>query len=138
MEFKKDYLLTPDEVKMTNEHDGCNGCAYNDYKENEWPCRFCRGTVILSSPEYKKRPDLWVAVESESNAVNHPKHYTSGSVECIDAMRAAFGADELATYCKIAAFKYIWRCDLKGGIEDIKKARFYLEKYIELKDGGEQ
>lgn len=68
-----------------------------------------------------------------SEAVNHPSHYTQGNIECIDAMEAAFGAEALATYCKIAAFKYIWRCDLKGGTEDIEKAIFYLNKYLEIK-----
>lgn len=82
--------------------------------------------------EFKKD---YFATPDEVDMVNKPPHYTSGSIECIDAMKAAFGADELAVYCKIAAFKYIWRCELKGGTEDIKKARFYLDKYIELKDG---
>lgn len=66
------------------------------------------------------------------DVVNHPRHYTQGDIECIDAMRAAFGAQELAVYCKIAAFKYIWRTEHKNGVEDIKKAVWYLNKYIEL------
>lgn len=70
-----------------------------------------------------------------NDAVYHPSHYTQGSVECIDAMESAFGAAELAVYCKIAAFKYIWRCERKNGSEDIKKAIWYLKKYLELKDG---
>ena len=71
--------------------------------------------------------------ETDNDVVNHPAHYTQGGIECIDAMKAAFGADELAVYCKIAAFKYIWRCEHKNGLEDIKKAVWYLEKYIDLK-----
>lgn len=67
-----------------------------------------------------------------NDAVNHPNHYTQGGIECIDAMQAAFGANELAVYCKIAAFKYIWRCEHKNGLEDVKKAVWYLSKYIEL------
>jgi hypothetical protein len=66
------------------------------------------------------------------DVVNHPTHYTQGGIECIEAMEAAFGAHELAVYCKIAAFKYIWRCEHKNGLEDIKKAVWYLNKYIEL------
>lgn len=42
-----------------------------------------------------------------NDVVNHPSHYTQGSIECIDAMKSAFGAAQLAVYCKIAAFKYI-------------------------------
>lgn len=74
--------------------------------------------------------------DGENDVVNHPSHYTQGGIECIDAMKAAFGADELAVYCKIAAFKYVWRCDHKNGLEDIKKAIWYLNKYLELKEGN--
>ena len=49
-----------------------------------------------------------------NDPVNHPAHYTSGSVECIDAMVSAFGAAQVAVYAKIAAFKYLWRADTKA------------------------
>lgn len=75
--------------------------------------------------------------EKLHDAVEHPSHYTQGGIECIDAMEAAFGAQELAVYCKIAAFKYIWRCKYKNGLEDVKKAVWYLNKYIELEGGAE-
>lgn len=75
-----------------------------------------------------------VTITNYEDLVNHPIHYTHGGIECIDAMKAAFGSDELKVYCKIAAFKYLWRADHKGGLTDIKKARFYIEKYIELEE----
>lgn len=71
----------------------------------------------------------------ENDVVNHPSHYTQGNIECIDAMKSAFGANELAVYCKIVAFKYIWRCALKNGSEDVKKAIWYLNKYLEILEG---
>lgn len=80
---------------------------------------------------------LFGEAEETNDIVNHPAHYTQGGIECIDAMEAAFGAAELAVYCKIAAFKYIWRCEHKNGTEDIKKAVWYLNKYIDLSEGGE-
>lgn len=64
--------------------------------------------------------------------VNHPVHYTQGGIECIDAMISAFGEEEVKTYCKINAFKYIWRTDYKNGTEDVKKAVWYLNKFLEL------
>lgn len=73
-------------------------------------------------------------VGSDDN-VNHPSHYTHGSIECIDAMVAAFGKKEVTNYCKINAFKYLWRADLKGKtLEDLKKAQWYLLKAIELSE----
>lgn len=71
--------------------------------------------------------------EKKFDAVNRPEHYASGEIECIDAMQSAFGKDELATYCKIAAFKYLWREENKNGTEDIRKAIWYLNKLVELR-----
>ena len=70
-----------------------------------------------------------------SDNVNHPMHYASGGIECIDAMKAAYGEDEVASFCKLNAFKYIWRCGLKGKfIEDIDKAIWYLNTLKEIKN----
>jgi len=65
--------------------------------------------------------------------VEHPAHYAdSCSIECIDAMVIAFGYEDTITYCIINAYKYIWRWKNKNGIEDLKKADWYLDKAEEL------
>ena len=65
--------------------------------------------------------------------VSHPSHYTSGSIECIDAMEAAFGRREVIIFSKLNAFKYIWRAELKNNeLQDLEKAGWYLNKAIEL------
>ncbi|RFZ78816.1 DUF3310 domain-containing protein [Lacrimispora amygdalina] len=59
--------------------------------------------------------------------VNHPTHYAdSCSMECFDAMKIAFGVRYVIIYCKITAFKYLWRHKHKGGEEDVRKALWYL------------
>ena len=63
--------------------------------------------------------------------VNRPAHYTSGGIECIDAMQAAFGAEVVKDFCLCNAFKYLWRHRSKNGVEDLKKARWYLNRLIE-------
>lgn len=63
--------------------------------------------------------------------VNHPKHYTFGNVECIEAIRSALGDDGFASYCQGNAMKYLWRHRRKGGIEDLKKAKWYIDRMIE-------
>lgn len=68
----------------------------------------------------------------ETDVVNHPSHYTQGGIECIDAMEAAYGKDRLASYCIINAFKYLWRSHEKNGREDVKKAKWYIDKHLEL------
>lgn len=68
-----------------------------------------------------------------NNNVNHPIHYNKGSIEAIDAMLAAFGIEEVISFCKINAFKYIWRANNKGKtIEDLQKASWYINKTLEL------
>lgn len=75
----------------------------------------------------------------ENDMVNNPSHYQSMvadlNIDCITAMRAAFGNYETAVFCKLNAFKYVWRASSKNGNEDIDKASWYLNKFKEL--GGE-
>lgn len=72
----------------------------------------------------------------EFDNVNNPQHYTSGGIECIDAMIAAYGEEVVMHFCQCNAFKYQWRFDKKNGVEDLKKAEWYNNKYIELKNGN--
>ncbi|MBR5593919.1 MAG: DUF3310 domain-containing protein [Bacteroidaceae bacterium] len=69
-----------------------------------------------------------------NDMVNHPDHYT-GKCECIDVMMQTQGTDAVLGFCMCNAFKYLWRHNNKNGIEDVKKAKWYLDKYIEIKDG---
>ena len=67
--------------------------------------------------------------------VDHPAHYNKGGIECIDAMESAFGAEAVITFCKLNAFKYIWRAGNKEGsskVEDLDKARWYLNRAMEM------
>lgn len=69
----------------------------------------------------------------KTNVVDHPDHYNNGNIECIDAMTSAFGIVVTQDFCKLNAFKYIWRSELKGNEnQDIKKAIWYLNKFLEL------
>ncbi|AIM50382.1 hypothetical protein PBI_OMNICRON_49 [Mycobacterium phage Omnicron] len=64
--------------------------------------------------------------EPAADAVNHPSHYTShpSGVECITIT-------EHMGFNLGNALKYIWRCDLKNdAIEDLRKARFYIDREI--------
>ena len=65
--------------------------------------------------------------------VNHPEHYTSGNIECLDAIKAALG-DNYKYYVQGNVLKYVWRFNHKNGLEDLKKARFYLDDLIKHDD----
>lgn len=63
--------------------------------------------------------------------INRPQHYTAGKVECIDALEAATESlSGIEAICTANAIKYLWRWRHKNGVEDLKKARWYLDKLI--------
>lgn len=72
------------------------------------------------------------SVSENTDDINHPSRYAKGKYECIDVMQEIFGVEFTKAFCKGNAFKYLWRESDKGGINDIKKAQFYINKYIEL------
>ncbi len=73
-----------------------------------------------------------------SDMVNHPPHYTYGSVETIDYIEDVVGTDGLIDFCIGNALKYISRCKHKGKfLEDLQKAVWYLNKAIDTKEGEE-
>ena len=68
-----------------------------------------------------------------TDTVNNPKHYTShpSGVECIEIT-------EHMNFCLGNAVKYIWRANLKGKeIEDLRKARWYIDREIQRILNGE-
>lgn len=65
-----------------------------------------------------------------NNAIN-PPHYTQGQVECIDAIESATtNKPGLQAFCVGNVIKYLWRYEAKGGITDVLKAQWYLERLI--------
>ena len=63
--------------------------------------------------------------------VNHPKHYKShpSGVECIQIT-------EHMSFTVGNAVKYLWRADLKNGVEDLKKAAWYIAREITKREAG--
>ena len=68
----------------------------------------------------------------DSHPVYKPFHYTQGDVECIDAIQASMSVEAFQGYLKGNVLKYIWRYENKGGVEDLKKAEWYLTKLTEV------
>ena len=67
----------------------------------------------------------------EHDPVNHPSHYTAhpSGIECIDIT-------EHMSFCIGNAVKYLWRADLKNGVEDLRKAAWYIAREIERREKG--
>lgn len=112
-EYTDTYACVFDEMS----DDMLNKC-YNWYKE--------LGPVACENIEAKccdKEPDM--------DMVNHPSHYTQGGIECIDALKAAtVSKTGIEAVCTANAIKYLWRYEEKNGVEDVKKARWYIDRLI--------
>lgn len=99
-----------------------------DFLDNE---RECRAAFEIIS-KLTKTPDETANLVHDS--VNHPSHYETGKFECIEVMREALGEDVVKGFCLGNAFKYIYRCMHKheGPLEDVRKAIWYLDKFVDL------
>ena len=72
-----------------------------------------------------------MSINPEYDVVTKPKHYNQDNcIECIAAIRAALGSG-FKEYLQGNILKYIWRHKYKNGVEDLKKARWYLDRLIE-------
>jgi hypothetical protein len=61
----------------------------------------------------------------------NPSHYRKGSIECIEAIKAAtVGKSGIEAVCTANVIKYVWRYEEKNGAEDLRKALWYLERLI--------
>ena len=69
-----------------------------------------------------------------SDNVNHPDHYKNNGIECIDIIIFILGKVGVKFFCLGNVVKYIFRYPKKNGVEDLKKAAWYLNKLIELEE----
>ena len=72
-----------------------------------------------------------------TDMVNHPPHYTSHPARCGCGQGVeCITVTEHMGFCIGNAVKYLWRADLKGdAVEDLKKARFYIDREITRREG---
>lgn len=84
-------------------------------------------------------PDLNIEMpepKPEEDNVMHPAHYTQGGIEALDAIEAAV-SDKTGMEAMLAGniIKYLWRYRAKDGVQDLRKAQFYLVRLINIVDG---
>lgn len=92
----------------------------------------------LQHPGFKSRAngdrleqDLNECIWQEVDVINHPSHYTKGRIECIDAIDSATtGKSGIEAVCVANIIKYLYRYEEKNGLEDVKKAKWYINKLI--------
>ena len=108
--------------EQINEKYTCGNCGRNDSSY----CNCC----VASNGSYDDKPTEWIPIKKDM--VNHPDHYkTETGLETIDVIEAfTHGLDGIEAVCTGNVIKYICRWKKKNGIEDLKKAEWYLQKLI--------
>lgn len=84
--------------------------------------------MLPDCEEFVKHPTKDIV---EQDNVNHPNHYRTGKTECIVAMEEMLSTEEFIGYLRGNIYKYTYRYKDKNGVEDLKKAQWYLNKLIE-------
>lgn len=69
--------------------------------------------------------------KSENDSIN-PNHYVFGGIETIEYLDAKMTPEEYRGFLKGNVLKYVSRESEKNGLEDLKKAKWYLDKLIEV------
>jgi len=90
----------------------------------------------LQPDEEKLMDEFYTKKNQKEDMVNSPPHYNKAGIECINAIQAATG-DGYEYYLQGNIIKYLWRYRYKNGVEDLKKAQWYLNELVEEVGGGE-
>ena len=86
--------------------------------------------TTLHTEELPRKEPL---LTSEYDPVRRPAHYNMGGVECIDYIKQVLGLDGFIAYCHGNMLKYQHRYRYKQNpVEDIQKAKWYLNKMLEV------
>lgn len=128
-------------VKFCDEQTGCSYCLLEgeDHCDfDEWPDHklaiaydhVYKNSEARLDGSHLKNEEVKMD-ENVPDMVNHPQHYTQGDIECIDALKAAtVGKRGIEAVCVANVIKYLWRYEEKNGIEDVRKAKWYIERLL--------
>ena len=90
----------------------------------------------LIRPEKMEGKFDWDRYAPSPDQVNSPSHYTHGGIECIDAIDAMLGREGSFKYYEGTILKYLWRWRHKGGVESLRKLRWFVDRLIEREVQG--
>ena len=122
--------------KETNEYTDTYACVFDEMSDDMLnKCYNWYKELVQASCENAE--DSCCNKEQNVDMVNHPSHYTQGGIECIDCIKSAtVGKVGIEAFCVGNAIKYLFRYEEKNGIEDVKKARWYIDRLIKELENG--
>ena len=128
--------------KFCDNQEDCSCCLLDKFSDacnfNRWPDDkltiaydyVCKNSEARLDGSHLKNEDSKTD-DNIPDMVSHPKHYTQGGIECIDALKAAtVGKRGIEAVCVANVIKYLWRYEEKNGIEDVCKAKWYIERLL--------
>lgn len=121
------WILCSDGCPMKNLCDGTSyNCEWNEMTDN----MLNKCLDIIRATNHKEQTTN--QSDSKSDMICHPAHYNQGNIECIDAMAAAtVNKRGIEAVCVSNVIKYLFRYETKNGLEDVKKAQFYLNRLVD-------
>jgi len=97
-------------------------------------CQESRSIDDITTEEWDRMSKTFIGKlhhpQDKHDPVAQPDHYNKGAIEAIEAIKASMHPQEYKGYLKGNCLKYLWRYEYKNGIEDLRKARVYLEWLI--------
>jgi hypothetical protein len=122
--------------KEVDEYTDGNGCVFDEMDE-QMVNKIYGWYKELDPAACENIENECCDIKHNVDMVNHPSHYTQGGIECIDALKAAtVSKTGIEAVCTANAIKYLWRYEEKNGIEDVKKARWYIDRLIKELENG--
>lgn len=110
------------------------GARYSMSNNHQGTLKGWIDTVVIIA-ERRKVDNLQSRVNDASlqqafDTVQRPAHYNQSGIECIDAIAASMTPAEFQAYLKGNVQKYLWRYQHKNGVEDCRKAQWYLDRLV--------
>jgi hypothetical protein len=110
-------------------HDTCQNCK----KQKQVKGEIDRQSYCHDCYDFCNKTYLEIKEKNNPKDAINPSHYTSGGIETIDYLQAKLTGSEYEGFLRGNVLKYVSRYSLKNGLEDLKKAEWYLKRLIEVK-----
>lgn len=132
----------------------CKNCEHEDLDECELPCSLCmmsgngntmewkakrtecRDCQCIELPADKEPCRSCPNKKAKTDSVNKPAHYNTGRIECIEYIEDKLTKEQYEGFLQGNVIKYVSRYKYKNGVEDLKKADWYLKRLIGVLENG--